>query len=285
MGVAIVVVLSCSSHYAAHAAGVFADDPCDPLYYESLESRAWLEAQREITQNQNLIFKPDSVLEYTCFDKFLEEIVDHGGPAGADKLFTGNTRWGAPASNLPASVNALVTSAVDAYDTANFNHPLLGGRKIGDAVDMPASVGPGSYACDVMNRVWLHAKCMNFVDNPDEDGFFTFAEYAADPDKRHLPVRCEGGPFAGGKTADFDTPLAVALLTPDTPWEEDPVITYYDLIYPPTGAACGGQYSRVMTGLIVERTDGPVNLYQEHVCIVPGCHYVPSSFSGGSCTQ
>ena len=37
-----------------------APQPCDPQFFRQMESRAWLEAEREIMQNQNLIFKPDS---------------------------------------------------------------------------------------------------------------------------------------------------------------------------------------------------------------------------------
>ena len=57
-GVFFAALLCSSISYAQNS-------PCDPDYYESLEARAWLEAQREITQNQNLIYKPDSALEYT----------------------------------------------------------------------------------------------------------------------------------------------------------------------------------------------------------------------------
>ena len=49
-----------------HAAEI-APQSCDSNYWRQLSSRAWLEAEREIMQNQNLIFKPDSVLQYTCF--------------------------------------------------------------------------------------------------------------------------------------------------------------------------------------------------------------------------
>ena len=41
---------------------------CDPQIMDLLETRAWLTAQREIVSNQNLIYKPDSTLEYSCFD-------------------------------------------------------------------------------------------------------------------------------------------------------------------------------------------------------------------------
>lgn len=49
-----------------------ADEPCDPAYDRSLKAIGWLHGQREITQNQNLIFKPDSVFEYTCFKKLID---------------------------------------------------------------------------------------------------------------------------------------------------------------------------------------------------------------------
>ena len=35
---------------------------CDPDFLEVMEARAWEEAQREITQNANIIARPDSVL-------------------------------------------------------------------------------------------------------------------------------------------------------------------------------------------------------------------------------
>ncbi len=93
-GVLRVCVTVCASLFASfiisgssHAQ--FAASPCDPNYYKSLEARAWLEAQREITQNQNLILKPDSVLEYTCFDKHLGVLA-----AQAPSLFSETTRCG-----------------------------------------------------------------------------------------------------------------------------------------------------------------------------------------------
>ena len=51
----------------ACAVGVPAPTSCDPEYMDALEARAYMEAQREIAQNKNLIFKPDSLLDYPCF--------------------------------------------------------------------------------------------------------------------------------------------------------------------------------------------------------------------------
>ena len=65
-----VAVMAFSVSLSAYAQPV---SPCDPQYMDALEARAWLEAEREISQNKNLIYKPDSVLEYTCFAGFLNE--------------------------------------------------------------------------------------------------------------------------------------------------------------------------------------------------------------------
>ena len=45
---------------------------CDPAFREVLSNRAWMEAQREVTQTQNLMARPDSVLAMSCFKQFLD---------------------------------------------------------------------------------------------------------------------------------------------------------------------------------------------------------------------
>ncbi|MCB1580695.1 MAG: hypothetical protein H6859_04680 [Rhodospirillales bacterium] len=263
---------------AAQAAGLFAPDPCDPEYYESLKSRAWLEAQREITQNQNLIFKADSVLEYTCFDGYLKELADHAGPpVAAGKMFTGTNRWGGVPGNMSTTLSRLVAAPMDAYDTANFNHTLLGGRT-GSGVNLPASISPGNYTCNVMDQVWKQAKCMDFIHTAAEDGFFTFDQYHAQADKRFLPTRCP-------KTANFKAEQDKAIETATTPWTEDDVITYFGLIFPSGGCgSANGQFaSKIKTGLVIERTSGGVSKYNEYVCVVPGCYYEPTGQNSGSC--
>lgn len=58
---------------------------CDPAFYDVLSDRAWMEAQREITQNQNIITRPDSVLSMSCFDQFLDQQAWY-----ADNFFPGD---------------------------------------------------------------------------------------------------------------------------------------------------------------------------------------------------
>ena len=100
-------------------AQTIADSPCDPEYFESLKSRAWLEAQREITQNQNLIFKPDSVLEYTCFGGHLAELSVH-----AADMFSENPRWGVNPGDMLGALTDLVYTAQVSYIEANFKTSL-----------------------------------------------------------------------------------------------------------------------------------------------------------------
>lgn len=276
VGLRVLAVLLCSLTVSGSvsAAGVFAPDACDPQYYESMKSRAWLEAQREITQNQNLIFKPDSVLEYTCFDKFLGVLAQN-----APNMFSGSSRWGAPPGDMTASLSNLVANPMNQYETANFNHTGLGGRMdAGDTYTLPAAVTPGGYTCANMRIVWMFAKCMDFIDEAAEDGFFTFAEYAADPDKRFLPTRCPG-------SAGYTGNLNKAVVDANTPWEEDPIVMRLNLIYPMTGPGCGGAQSKIKTGLVVEQSLGGVSKYNEYVCLVPGCHYDPTGMDTGTCKK
>lgn len=288
LGVALLI-----SHTAS---AQFAPTPCDPNYYESLEARAWLEAQREITQNQNLIVKPDSVLEYTCFDGHLAELADH-----AEDMFSETDRWGGSVipnrtRHMDRALITLVSRAFNQYDNANFNHGFLGGRiragagtgwasppgapaqASGFEYDAPnpaasANIG-GSYECEIMQAVWQRAKCMNFIDSAANDGFFTFDNYETSADKRFLPTVCGGGtPLADWVTNRED---ALPPIAATTPWDFDDVLTYQENISPTTGPACGGGTNRVRTGLVVFNNSGNPQHYNEYVCLVPGCTWVPT---------
>jgi len=156
-----------------------APQPCDPNFFEQMKSRAWLEAEREIMQNQNLIFKADSVLEYTCFDRFANLAA---WPTG--DIFSHSAYFGEPIIEredlnyaLQHSIQNIVMNAVVSFRIENFDHNLLGGR--GDVLDMidrewdPVTTPYLPYQCTVMNEVWQTSKCLNFVHNADlmYDGF------------------------------------------------------------------------------------------------------------------
>lgn len=251
-----------------------APSPCDPAYYQSLEQRAWLEAQREITQNQNLIFKPDSVLAYTCFQGNLLELGDH-----ADEMFSENTRWGTDvlgsdqALHMNTALGDLVADALGVYLDGNFtsasDRRFLGGRSTisrpdpSTYTDVPNG---GSYTCDVMQQVWDISKCYNFQART-HDGFFTFENYAADTTgKRMLPEPCGGEP-----TGLYTNAINESMVAP--PWPIDTTLTYLDNF---DAASCGDPLMPpIATGVIVRRTQAPQQ-YFEGVCIQPGCHFRPS---------
>lgn len=214
------------------------DSACDSEYYDELEARAWLEAQREITQNQNLIFKPDSVLEYSCF---FEQI----GDAVSGSTFS-------QPGQINNSVNNVVINPATDYLNANFSHDFLGGRASGLSVD--------TSSCNVMNLVWEAAKCMNFMANPAEDGFFSFETYAGSDDKRFLPTRCSA------ISSRWNTNITEASAAPD-----DDIEMFLDLFAP---TACADP---IPTGVMISQPKRTPDLYEEHYCPSPGCYYDPAA--------
>lgn len=236
-----------------------ADSSCDCSYWESLESRAWLEAEREISQNQNLIFKPDSVLQYTCFSGQLDITA---GPIA--RLFSdqalGVSRGGAMRAALGASVRAALT----AYVTANFNHNSLGGR------------GGQSGLCMVMGAVWQEAKCYNFMTRA-ADGFLMFEEHQS-TEVRQLPRPCTPDSRWGDQlTRAFN----------HSGWFQQnfvrPSSQAYQAIY--NGllpGQCGGQENQqggyIPTGVTVQGMGRET--YADGFCTNPGC-----TFDGQRCVS
>ena len=268
----------------SEAASVIADTPCDSLYYESLSARAWLEAQREITQNQNIILKPDSVFEYTCFDRLVGELADH-----ADEMLSETSSYGSPLSStsMDNALQNLVITSLRAYIDNNFGsksggggYNLLAGHTAATGINsVPQNMVGPAYNCDIMERVWNAAKCINFISNSTTDGFFTFQEYATSAtDKRVLPAACT--PI----TTNWATNLGAALTA--GPWTNDPVQTYFALTTPQncSGANCPCSGSPIPTGVRVVRSGYNNNDYDEHICLQPGCRYYPGGdplYAGG----
>lgn len=61
---------------------------CDADFMNQIYGRAWLESQRDMIKAQVLIRKPDSILEYTCFNQFNDLAVTKAAP-----LFSETERW------------------------------------------------------------------------------------------------------------------------------------------------------------------------------------------------
>ncbi len=279
--------------------------PCDPQIMQAMEGRAWLEAQREITQNENLIVKPDSVLEYSCFIGFLNSAAQNwAGTGGTDRQFSETQVWqtiGFTQTTTDDSLTNVVASALSTYIDGNFPHKFLGGRltipaeksdTTGHTSGLDKVVG-GKYApCDKMARVWEQAKCQNFDSIAQDDGFRDFNWYADqnnDPRKRpkelkwckDLNTTAMGNPLGdtynltlkeafNGNQAMYVIPENDDKDPDNQLYKTDDVKTYFDLILPDS---CSGQ--PIPTGLKTTHANGSTD---DSICPNPGC-----SFIGGSC--
>lgn len=184
----------------AFASQKVAPQACDPDYWKSMKERAWLEAEREIMQNQNLIFKPDSVLEYVCFDKF----ISHAGKTLGD-IFVHTKYFGdeiIKRGQAESQNNALKTAVYDAmrnYVIQNYTPSFLAGRSTkmkkppnpnDHDVQMkpPTNSGPLYDQCKIMAEVWKASKCINFAEeNFPNDDFHPFVDIKAQGGGSNVP--------------------------------------------------------------------------------------------------
>lgn len=184
--VTALLILTLSVIKYAQAAPTIAAQPCDAKYWESMSSRAWMEAEREIMQNQNLIFKPDSVFEYTCFDRILAHVATNAGAIFSHTTYFNSTPIIQPNDTLGLrnSLGMAVYEALKVYIKDNYGHKFMGGRAgfmNANSADtnMNLSATPANYTalfsgsygtCKIMSDIWQTSKCGNFVDNNAFDG-------------------------------------------------------------------------------------------------------------------
>lgn len=282
-----------------------APQPCDPQVYRQMQSRAWLESEREIMQNQNLIFKADSVLNYTCFDNFARKAAADGGSIFAHNsaYFPGIIARGDGAS-LNNALNNVVIQALAGYfgplDEGTFGHSYLGGRGeyvgLGFPINEPPEIGGDdsfAYECNVMAQVWSKAKCLNFVhDVPfqDKDGYYPFKSlecaegqncervegYDELIDTRSFPeyMACESeGPL---HTWDAEYKLATNTNEPLYQFQSPLGEVFLDVLDKTLPGECGKP--GINTGVTVVLDEGPA--HQDGVCTNPGCTYN----AGGTCS-
>lgn len=272
----------------ACAAGAAVNTPCDPQYMDALEARAYLEAQREIAQNQNIIVKPDSVLEYSCFVNFLYDL------ANANPIFSEDGCCDAPDGglgddSLDNAFAQVIGTSVTNYLFA-FSHTALGGRDLNNTLKRPdtKTVGDFTHDCYRMDEVWKFAKCKNFLE-PDtfaNDGFYDFKWYSTN-DPRKWPTACPAPAIppsyldvAFNQETDRYTGAENPWPPDGTPYVKDPVTTYFELILPVGHALAPNCGDPILTGVCVKRN--AMNAYADAVCPNPGCHYVSTAGSGNS---
>jgi hypothetical protein len=211
---ALLLTVSFGSY--TYAASDIAEQPCDTKFWNQLSSRAWLEAEREIMQNQNLIFKPDTVLAYTCFNKFVDVAAGPGGDifVHTDYFQKKPIERGYDPGAMEIALKNVVAASAQQYFEGNFGHDYLGGRA--DKMSIPVKKykefdgqvrKDSPYGCNEMANIWQTAKCANFVDNSEfekTDGFYPFKNmkghgggpnvqgYEELKEVRNWPTACKG---------------------------------------------------------------------------------------------
>ena len=305
--------------------GCFGTPPvtsCDPEALDAIEARGLLEAQREVMQNQNLILKPDSVMQYTCIDALQYNLAAgiNFSEIGWIGAFNQLGIFALDMAIMSTSLSTLFqpnTVPPTGFLIQNFLHPLLGGRMGLTDYFLPSIpfifYDWQPYTCDYMQRVWDTAKCSDFFDEDDHDAFYDFEWYTtSDPRTYLLPLgwnqlnSCTVINLARGKIPKL-TPITEAIafneLRPGnhvllsenpwpgdaTPYADDPVdpAAVMDIIMP-VGTALpvsGGNIAcapAIETGVCVNRPG--IGPYMDAVCPNPGCHYDVPAAGGSGCT-
>lgn len=239
---------------------------CSAPILDAMKARAWMESQQEIEQNQALVFKPDSVFEYTCFDQIVGITGEHVAP-----IFSENTYWGQLHDNTHTdrALNAGVLASLRAWLIANFSHTFLGGRTGVNgrpAIDYtPVSDGGGGgYVCDSMRQVWAVAKCWNYTTDPLDQTYLSFDQIGPFGDPRTLPTPCPGAAVWGSGIQSI--------------WRQNPAwrdayaqnnAQTFALVGPRIRPGQCGQ--PVPTGVQV-KMEGATE-FSDAVCTQPGCTY------------
>lgn len=170
---------------------------CAPELMQAMEARAWMETDREYIQTMNLMTKPDSVLEYSCFD----QLVSLTGELPAEIFSDDETKWLLSTGGLPhidnvstdIALQEVVGIALFTFLFSNHGHTYLGDRTPLLGAVPPRS--PGDFDCGALNYVWEQAKCIDFGEYRDSfapgrtefDMFYDFYWYENN-DPRDLPL-------------------------------------------------------------------------------------------------
>lgn len=283
----------------ANGGSTIAQQTCDTQVWKTMESRARLETEREIMQNQNLIFKADSILNYTCFDSFAAHAAQNVGVLFTHTTYFNGTQviaWGSP-YGMDYALDRAVIGSMKPYIEKNFDHSYLGGR--GQYVGLSSPVVNNvpsrgkQYQCDVMSEVWKVAKCLNFIHVQQfstTDGFYPFIDIqglngnqpvagyanASIADTRKFPTECTGSPIPGStwETLYRDSRNETGFGANDRFYQygspmRNTFTAVRELVEP--AGTCG---DAIPTGVMVILGPGTsAQRYMDGICTNPGCSY------------
>lgn len=263
---------------------------CDPEYMDALEARAWMEAQREISQNKSIIYRPDSVMAYTCFDKMVGALLKK---QGTWPFSENSTPWGSIENRTDNStldvIKAVVGGTLRGHWDGNSLNKFLNDDRYGLEYSY-SDIARGDYSCSQMTTVWTTYIHADFIQKADADGFFDFKWYEGDDPRKYgvATPKTPPGDWGDKQTIAFngDESMFVIGENPNdtNPYEEDAIVTHLDKILPPgvdpAPGSCSG-VSPIPTGIQIDRNgDGTISgdgEGPEMVCPNPGCVYVMSS--------
>jgi len=284
-------------------------DTCDGDFYEVMRAQSWMEAKREMEIAQTLILKPDSVLEYSCFNNQLKALGDvskdmFGNATGSTKLFQQPPQTYTPGDDasgdfpqfLPAVDEDSVTAPHTGQNTVQFGPQPPGGignARLGNVmgiltVDSEFSYNvdnfghpylggffpgsPSSTVCDPMQIVWDFAKCQNF----QSVRFLTFSELAS-ADPRVVPLYNTLNCNVAGRSAKWNAAIAATNFPPGVAVGAEAVVTNISMM---DSKDCKATPA-VLTGLQIERNTplGSVS-YDDAVCLAAGCYF---DYAAGTC--
>lgn len=226
-----------------------AQDPlCDVDLFNQMVERARLQSQRETVTVENLIYKPDSVMEYTC----AERAIDFYPSA----LTNPDSQIG-PGDVAPDKI------IIQNFLFQNFGHTYLGGRA---AAGTPMAPPGATYVCDAMAAVWAMAVCQQFAPTEPEDGFYDLTAFLSSNILRY-PTLCTNPPIN-----NFGNVPAVAS------------IVFTSATTPPTD--CGLPVATgvvVTTPRSPASEPARPDVYNEKICPNPTCTYRPTGLDTGVC--
>jgi hypothetical protein len=248
---------------------------CDPLYMQALKGRGYIEGGRESARNKSLIYKEDSVLEYSCIFSYVTNLDQE-----------------TPIPFAAGALDHIVTTPAFNFLSNSFGHYYLGDRfYIGNTVDQDTPYLPsGDYFCDALARVWEIARCIDVNQYTTADNFFDFSWYEAN-DPRIYPTdyqKCTYAVKGVDLQSAFRNVQSQWLMDPNlaintNTYGVDPMQTYAALTSwdpaIPGSNACG---TPIPTGLTIYRKNSS---YADYICPKPGCTHIPAGTGPGTCSN
>jgi len=253
---------------------------CDADFMNQISGRAFLEAEREMVSANATIVKPDSILEYSCFDQIAANASKKQGPlfGESDRWHNvdvdtgdGNTKLNAylGKKDLDRQVESVVLGTLDGYVKDSFSHDFMGGVNSGEDSNISKTVDGAGKVCDSMYNVYHVAQCSDFgLEAP----FMTF-EALTSTDPRSQPETC-------GSTHGVTQKMIDLAKNKDFKYSAvDKVQTYLSKTRA-DGKTCDDP---VPTGLTVNHAERGQDLaghpttddkytYQDKICPNPGCY-------------